>query len=420
MELVTLENGLRIICSPDEALRSVNVSVWVASGSRFENVNNMGISHFIEHMLFKGTHKRSAFEIAAQADEIGAHLNAYTTKEYTHYYIKALGHHLEKACDIIFDMLTSPLLNDTDIETERGVILEEIAMCDDDPSDVCFGLLEKTLMPKQSLGYEILGTKETVQSFTADDLRAHLNRYYVPERIVVGISGCFEKDEAERIITQHLGGMKNTGFPAEFSPVTLSTGFKVKKRSFEQTQLMLAFPAVGSDNKVRYPLQVLISVLGSSSSSRLNQRIREQLGLVYSIDAWLSQAIGSGFLGISLALTPQSEQKALEETCKVLREFSDSLTQKELDVAKEKVKSNLIMSRETPHSRLAANGYSQITRGEFVCDDDIIEAINSLTLEKARELSTQIIDSSKLCFVATGKVKEAEYYRSIIENAFRQ
>ncbi|MCQ2461923.1 MAG: insulinase family protein [Clostridia bacterium] len=418
MKLVTLENGLRVIFEENKSLKSANVTVWTASGSRFETPENNGISHFIEHMVFKGTKDMNAFELASRADEIGAQMNAYTTKEYTCFYIKALSDKIAEGARLLFSMLREPLLDADDMNTERGVVLEEIAMYEDDPSDVCFGLLEKTLMPSHSLGMEILGTRENIEKMTAEDLRAHMLRYYVPERTVIGVSGNYDEEEILGIVSRYYGDMKNTGFAASYEKVLQKPGCAVYKKHFEQSQLILAFPAVGSDDPLRFQLQVLITILGGSSSSRLNQRIREQLGLVYSIDAWLSQAVGVGFIGVGLALTPAKADEALAESCRIIKGFAGSLTQKELDTAKQKVKSGLLMSREMPHSKLNADGYAMITRGCFTDDSEIIDSINALTLEKAKELADRYFVKDGICFAACGKVKDSGHYRKIIGENF--
>lgn len=415
MKLFTLENGLRVIFEENKSLKSANVTVWAASGSRFETKENNGISHFIEHMVFKGTPDMDAFAIASRADEIGAQMNAYTTKEYTCFYIKALSEKIDDGAELLFSMLCSPAFDPEDMDTERGVVLEEIAMYEDDPSDVCFGLLEKTLMPEHPLGMEILGTRENIEKLTADDLKEHMQRYYAPERTVIGVSGNYDEEEILGIIDRYYGGMKNTGFAASYENVLQKPGYAVFKKHFEQSQLMLAFPAVGSDDPLRFQLQVLVTILGGASSSRLNQRIREQLGLVYSIDAWLSQAVGVGFIGAALALTPAKEDEALAETCRIIKEFPSTLTQKELDIARQKVKSNLLMSREMPHSKLNADGYAMITRGRFTDDSEIIDSINALTLEAAKELAEKYLNRDRICFAACGQVRDSGHYKKIIE-----
>lgn len=415
MKLVTLENGLRVVFEEDKNLRSAKLCVCVASGSRYESSENNGISHFIEHMVFKGTGSLSAYDIASKADEAGAYMNAYTTKEYTCFYITSLGNEISGCADLIFDMLTDPLFDEKDLETEREVILEEIAMYEDDPGDVCFGLLEKAVMPTDPLGTEILGTRQTVSRLTADDLRAHMKKYYVPERTVIGISGNYDEKEILEKINRYFGGWKFTDFPLCNRKVEQSSGYNVLSRQFEQSQLMLAFPAPGSDDPVRFQLQVLVTILGGSSSSRLNQRIREQLGLVYSIDSWYSHSAGAGFIGVGLALTPAREDEALRETCAILRNFPSTITEKELNTAKQKVKSNLLMSRENPHSKLIADAYSLLVRGCFTDDGEIIDSINALTLERARELSAKYISFSRVSFAACGQIKDSSHYKKIIE-----
>ena len=204
MKLITLENGLRVFFNPNDSLRSAIAGVWVASGSRYENEKNNGISHFTEHIVFKGSNTRSGFEIAEGMDEIGAYVNAYTTKEYTFYYTKALDYQIEKAADILFDMITNPRLDENDIETEKGVILEEISMCEDDPSDVCYEINEKSIFSQSGLAFEILGSRESVQNLKKEDFLSYLSQIYLPERTVIGIGGKYDEEAMLKKVKEYL------------------------------------------------------------------------------------------------------------------------------------------------------------------------------------------------------------------------
>ncbi len=415
MELITLSNSLRIFLNHTDSLRSATVGVWIASGSRFEEEKNSGISHFIEHIVFKGSAKRNGFEIAEGMDEIGAYVNAYTTKEYTFFYTKALDYQILKAADILFDMITNPRLLKEDIETEKGVIIEEISMCEDDPADVCSELCERSIYKGTSLETDILGTRETVNSFDESNFKEHLKSFYVPERIVIGINGNFNKEEMLKKIEEYFGALKDTDNPLKGEEIPFRKTMALKKMDTEQTHISLSFEGIPIEHNDLYPLQVCMFILGTGTSSMLNQRIREQLGLVYSIDSWLTRYLGGGYISVSMSLGSKSEEKALKETLSIIRSFSSVVTERQVEIAKEKLISSLIMSREQPQSKLSAMGYSLLFTGEFSDDDEIIKRIKAVNLEDVKNAADKYLDTQKMSFTAVGRVKTEGEYRRILE-----
>lgn len=420
MKLVTLPNGIRVFLNPCDSLRSAIVGVWVLSGSRFEAPENAGISHFIEHIVFKGSKKRSGLQIAEGMDEIGAQVNAYTTKEYTFFYVKALDYQILKGADILFDMLKNPKLDEKDIETEKGVILEEIAMCEDDPSDVCYEVNEEAIFASSSLSLQILGSRETVSSFTADDLKRHMEENYSSERMVIGVSGSFNEEEMLCKINEYFAPVKNKNNPARWYDVPFKKGYTLKNMPTEQNHIMLCFPGIGIEHKDLYPLQLIMFILGTGSSSLLNQRIREQLGLVYSIDSWLGRYMGGGYIAVGMSLQEKSEEKAIKETVKIIGNFSCSVNQRQIDIAKEKLISSLIMSREHPQSKFSSEGRNLLLISKSIEDDDIINEIKSITLDRVREVSEKYLKLSEMSFTAVGKVKTKEKYEKIISEGIEK
>ncbi len=415
MQLKTLSNGLRIIVNKRDDLRSATVGVWVAAGSRFEEEKTNGISHFIEHIVFKGSKKRTGFEIAQGMDEIGAHVNAYTTKEYTFFYTKALNYQIIKAADILFDMIINPRLDEKDIETEKGVVIEEINMCEDDPSDVVYELNEESILSECSLHRPILGTKDTVQSFSKDIIKDFMKRFYLPERMVVGVSGNFDEKEMLEKILEYFEPLKNKARPLYEAKVPVrKKAFALKQMATEQTHIMMSFPGVGLESDDLYDLQLCMFILGTGTSSMLNQRIREQLGLVYSIDCWLGRYLGGGYIDISMSLSSQSEEKAINEVIKIVSHFKDNVTQREVDIAKEKLISSLIMSREQPQSKFSSMGYNLLLLSKIIEDDDIIKDIKNVTLESLKRVAEKYFVLENMSFTAVGKVKPEQEYRSIL------
>ena len=415
MELITLSNSLRIFLNHTDTLRSATVGVWIASGSRFEKEKNSGISHFIEHIVFKGSEKRTGFEIAEGMDEIGAYVNAYTTKEYTFFYTKALDYQILKAADILFDMLRNPRLLREDIETEKGVITEEISMCEDDPADVCSELNERSIFKGTSLETDILGTRETVISFDESNFKEHLKSFYVPERIVIGINGNFDREAMLSKIEEYFGSLEDTGNPLKGEEIPFRKTMALKKMDTEQTHITLSFDGIPIQHEDLYPLQVCMFILGTGTSSMLNQRIREQLGLVYSIDSWLTRYLGGGYISVSMSLGSKSEEKALKETLSIIRSFSSVVTERQVEIAKEKLISSLIMSREQPQSKLSAMGYSLLFTGEFADDDEIIRRIKAVSLADVKAAADKYLNTEEMSFTAVGRVKTEDEYRRILE-----
>ena len=415
MNLITLSNGLRIFTDKRDDLRSATVGVWVYTGSRNETPEISGISHFIEHIVFKGSEKRSAFDIAEGMDEIGAHVNAYTTKEYTFFYVKALDYQIVKAADILFDMIKNPRLDPKDIETEKGVVLEEINMCEDDPGDVVYEVNEGALFEGTTLSMKILGERETVGAYCAREIRQYMKSNYCGERIVVGISGKFPQEEMMEKIGEYFSVLPEKGAENKIYEVPFNKGITLKNMPTEQTHIMLCLPGVGIEHEDLYPLQVCMFILGTGTSSLLNQRIREQLGLCYSIDSWLGRYMGGGYIAVSMSLSPASEERAIREALKILREFSLTVTQRQVDIAKEKLISSLIMSREQPQSKFSSMGYNLLMLGRFIEDDEIISSIKGITLDDVIKASGKYFDLSRLSFTAVGKVRSENDYKKILE-----
>lgn len=415
MKVKTYDNGLRVFFDKRDDSRSATVGIWVASGSKNENEKNNGISHFIEHILFKGTHRRTGFEIAEGMDEIGASYNAYTTKEYTYFYVKALDYQLIKAADILFDLFKNPRLDEKDIETEKGVILEEISMCEDDPSDKCFDVNERGVFEGSGLAFEILGTKETVSNMKKEDFISYMKTYYVPERTVIGVSGNFSEEEIEEKIGEYFGNDKNTGNPLKAEKAPYNPDIRTLEKPIEQTHILMNFKGIPIRHEDLYPLQVCSFILGQGSSSMLGRRIREELGLVYSVESFLLRFLDGGTIGISMSLAPSSEEKAIRETLSIVSSFRDSVTERQVTIAKERLASSFIMSREHPQSRFSSAGYNMLLLNEEITDDSIIEGVRTVSLEDVKRAAEKYFDIEDMSFTAVGKVAEKEKYRKIID-----
>ena len=420
MNLITLPNGLRIFLNKKDDLRSATVGVWTQAGARNERREISGISHFIEHIVFKGSHKRTGFEIAEGMDEIGAHVNAYTTKEYTFFYTKALGYQILKASDILFDMIRNPRLDEKDIETEKGVVLEEINMCEDDPGDVVYEVNESSLFKGTTLEMQILGERETVSAFKKEDIVSYMNDNYCADKTVIGISGNFDEEAMLEKVKEYFSDMPAKSKGDGYYAVPFNKDIALKTMQTEQSHLMMCFDGIGIEHEDLYPLQVCMFILGTGTSSMLYQKIREELGLCYSVDSWLGRYRGGGYIAISVSLSPDSEERAINEITKIVGDFPESVTQRQVDIAKEKLISSLIMSREQPQSKFSSMGYNQLMLSRFVDDDEIINNIKAITLQDVVAVSEKYLRLDEMAFTAVGKVKTKEKYESILESAIKK
>ncbi|MDR1563619.1 MAG: insulinase family protein [Oscillospiraceae bacterium] len=419
MEKTTLPNGLRILLEEEEHAKTASVGMWIGAGSRMEAPEQSGISHFVEHILFKGTATYSAFDIAEAMDSIGAQFNAYTTKEYTCFYLRVLDIHLEKAVDVLFDMLTQSKLDTNDIELEKGVIIEEIGMYEDSPEDLMADSLYNIVWPENMLGKPILGSRETVQAVTVGSLKAYMQQYYTPERMVFSASGKFERSMLLAKLEQYFGALVNQGSPLTAQAAGYKGGVSRINRDFEQINLCVAFPSIALHESRRYALSILNHVVGASSSSRLFQRIREELGLAYSVGSSCASFLHEGIFVVDMGVSLEQEEAALRELCLVLQEIKQNgLTQREFERVRRQITAGTIMSSESWMSRASHNGRSELLENRVLTYEELVECINRVTLEEVNSLAAELFDFEQASVVAVGKdTHDEEFYRGIL-NAY--
>lgn len=416
-EIITLENGLRIVLEKGENAKTCGMEIWVGSGSSYETPETAGTSHFIEHMVFKGSEKRSALDIAVETDEIGGHLNAYTATEATCFYMRTLSEHTPKALDILCDMVRNPRLDASDIEIEKGIIKEEIAMYEDEPEDICNDTFYEKTWKNSMLGANILGTVKTVDAVTKESLSAHMKKFYVPERTVISLSGNFDKDAAVGIIKEYFSDALNTDFYLNPTYAEFAPGITTVKKNFTQNQLIIGFEGVAVGTKKREHALLISSILGETPSSRLFQQIREKLGLVYSVGTSCVSYLRTGVFKIFMGLNEKSEEKAITEAIGIISEFTDTVTEKELSRAKEQAVTEFVMSLENLSSHATRNGRNLLLYNRLIDEEEIINNIRSVTLEEIKKTASEIFDMSKISLCVAGKVKSKQKYASIIKSA---
>ena len=301
--LFKLDNGLRVVVENIGYVNSVSVGLWVENGSRNEDVKNSGISHFIEHMLFKGTCHRTAKEIAEEIEDVGGQINAFTGREATCFYIKALDTHLDLSLDILSDMLFNSNFSEEEIEKEKGVVCEEINMSEDSPEDVLSDLHTKAIWHKDSISLPILGTMDTVKSFNRKGILDYIESYYIPENSVISISGKFDMNNIEKLVEKYFGkwNSKNKNITKYSSPEICNNHY-FRKKDIEQLHISLGIPGVGIGTDDTYTLILLSNILGGGASSRLFQKVREDLGVCYSIYSYVSALKNTGVVSIYAGL----------------------------------------------------------------------------------------------------------------------
>lgn len=407
-EKITLPNGVRIVFEHASHVRSAAVGLWVGVGSRSEAASENGSAHFIEHMLFKGTEKYSASELAALMDGIGGQINAYTTRESTCFYARVLDTHLDLAIDLLSDMFFESKLAQEDVESERGVILEEIGMYDDSPEDVTVERLFAKCF-RGPLGRPILGRAKTLNAMTGESLRDFKNRHYTPDRIVIALCGSFSDAQLEHIKSRFAHMEPSPSSPpakGAYAPALLT-----KKKATEQNHLCFGFPGIVAGDGRRFAVNLMSTILGGGMSSRLFQSVREKNGLCYSIYSSSSSFADTGIFNIETALGRETEEKALGLILDELRRIRETaVSPDELDRAREQVKSNVVMSLESTSARMNKLGSGELVLGYSLGPDELIERYDAVTREDILAVCQSIFDFEKLSFSAVGRVGAAESY----------
>lgn len=409
-----LPNGVRLISEKLDTVRTVSVGIWVGNGSRYEPAALSGISHFIEHMIFKGTEKRSAQHIAIAIDALGGQANAFTDKECTCYYMKVLDKRLQTGISILADMFMHSRFAQEDINLERGVVLEEIDMYEDSPEDVAIDKLFEQCYAGSALGRPILGTSETLQAINSEAMHDYMQHYYRPADTVIAVSGHFTEDDLDYIaeLFSHMQGEgRNQITPAVYQPSLL-----LREKDIEQNHLCLSFPGVSLLSDERYAMNLLSSILGGGMSSRLFQGVREQNGLCYSIYSFTTPHLDTGLFSIYTGLGPETEQKALELILRELRQFcEDGPAAEELSRCREQVKTNLLMGLESTGTRMMTIGRSELLRGQVSAVEQVLAAYDRVTAEDVLALARRVFDFTQASLSVVGQPDRAEVYRTLLQ-----
>lgn len=382
----TCKNGVRVVLENVPAVRSVTIGIWILTGSRNETEENNGISHFLEHMFFKGTKTRTAYDIAEEFDSIGGHVNAFTSKEYTCFYAQVLDNHKEYALDILADMFFNASFDPEEIEREKKVILEEIKMYEDTPDDIIHDLLAGTVYARHPLGYPILGTEKHVNSFTAESIKNYMKEKYLPENIVVSVAGNVDEGFIDKI-DAYFGSFTSEFEQLELIKPVFHLDSIQRQKDTEQAHLCLGYQGLPVHDERVYSLIVMNNVLGGSMSSKLFQEVREKQGLAYSVFSYHSSFRDTGLLTV-YAGTDKSQLKALKDTINhtINSLITNGLTDKELQNSKEQIKGSLMLSLETSSSRMSRNGRNELLLHRHRTLEEIMTAIDQVSHQSVKEI----------------------------------
>ncbi len=386
----TCKNGVRVVLENIPTVRSVAIGVWIGTGSRDENPENNGISHFLEHMFFKGTKTRTAREIAESFDSIGGQVNAFTSKEYTCYYAKVLDTHAKFALEVLADMFFNSTFVEEELDKEKKVVYEEIKMYEDTPDDIVHDLLSKAIYENHPLGYPILGTEETLATFNGETLKNYVHNMYTPDNVVISIAGNISESfihEVEQFFGSYEGGSREK---LERKPAFHSNNI-TRKKDTEQAHLCIGFDGLQVGHDDMYDLIILNNILGGSMSSRLFQDVREQKGLAYSVFSYHSAFQDSGIVtlyGGTGAAQLDVLFETMQETLSKLKQ--EGITAKELNNSKEQLKGSLMLSLESTNSRMSRNGKNELLLGRHRSLDEIIEQIDAVTKQGVDKMANEI------------------------------
>ena len=401
-----LNNGIRVSLKQMDGLLSVTAGILVGTGAAFERDDEDGISHFIEHMQFKGTPTRTAFEISDAFDSLGAQVNAFTGKDMTCYYVKSTSDHAAEAFSLLADLFLNAEFPEEEMAREKGVVVEEIKMDEDSPEDLCLDLLARATFGSENYGRNILGPQKNVEGFTREQLFAYKRERYCPENIVVSFAGNLTIDEALALVETHFGSLKSTGFSERKKNVRYRAETLFKQKPIEQAHFALSFPAVKRDHPDYAATQVMNVILGGGMSSRLFKKVREEMGLAYSVYSYLTGYEEAGALTVYAGVNAQKAEEALEAVRRVIEEFRKGVTEEEFLRGREQLRSSTIFSEENTASQMLLYGKNLLYTGEEYDFEEKMREISSLTREDILRVIKDNFDFSRAAVASVGNLKK--------------
>ena len=409
-----LSSGLTVVSEKMSEARSVCIGFWVGTGSRDEEPEFAGASHFLEHLLFKGTEDRSASAIAEAVDEVGGDFNAFTTKEYTSFYIRLLAENVDLGLDILSDIMWRPALRSSDLDAERQVILDEILMHADEPADEAGEQSSAILFPDHPLGREVLGTESSVTDMTSERIRAFFEQHYLPSNMVVAVAGDVDQSAFVEGLERRSGSSAGGESPGRIAPDDRVVPLRVTRRSTEQAHVVMAARSVDRNDPSRYALAVLNHVLGGGLSSRLFQEIRERRGLAYSVWSERVAYRDAGFLSIGLGTSPEHVAEILDIVTDQLAALgAEGITDRELTIAKGNLRAETLLACEDSGARMSRIGAGMLLHGEVLAVDDVLARVEALTSEEIHYAARVLVAAPRTLSVV-GPFDESDFDASAL------
>ncbi|MBQ9513780.1 MAG: insulinase family protein [Clostridia bacterium] len=402
------KNGLKLVVEPMRGFTSVSIAVLVKTGSRNEEISENGISHFIEHTVFKGTDKRSSFEISDYIDRIGAQINAFTSKELTCYYTKSTEEHTKDCIEVLSDIFFNAKFDESELDKERGVIIEEINMSEDTPDELCLDLLAESYGGKDGIGMTILGPIKHIKKFTKKDVNSYMDKYYTADNVVISIAGNVKPEKCEELVDKYFSdNFKRLKSVPQKKSKDFICGNIHKYKKIEQSHLSVALPAFSLFDERYYALSVANAVFGGGMSSRLYQKIREELGLCYTVYSYSSLYKDCGVVEIYAGVNNEARDLAVDSILAELKRFNkEGITEQEFLRGKEQIKSSFILGKENTASQMLVFGKYLLFNDKEYNANEIIKKINSLTREEVLSVIKEIFTDNRLAVSSVGPTKK--------------
>jgi predicted Zn-dependent peptidase len=420
-----LPGGLRVVTQTMPSVRSVTFGIWTGIGSRDEHPEESGATHYLEHLLFKGTAKRSALEISAALDAVGGEMNAFTAKEYTCYYARVLDADLPLAIDVICDLVTSALIRPEDVESERNVILEEMAMTEDEPSDLIHDEFALALLGDSPLGRPILGTAESVNALTREAIAEYYHSRYTDDHLVVSAAGNLDHDVVVALVDEAFAAARGYRDP-DRPPVvpriggdcgTAHSGLRLVSKPTEQTHVVLGMPGVARTDRRRYPLGILSTILGGGMSSRLFQEVREKRGLAYSVYSFSTHHADCGAFGVYAGCQPENFTEVLKICRDEITKVADGgVTEEELRRGIGQVRGSTVLSLEDTGSQMTRIGKNELVYGEHLTIEELLGRVESVTIEDVKQVAEDFLRHPQAIAVI-GDYEDASSFEGVLEGA---
>ena len=410
LKLTKLNNGMTVISDSIDSVETISLGIFVSVGSVNEEDNQKGLSHFLEHMVFKGTITRNALQISSEIESVGGIMNAFTGQEMTGFHVKILKEHLPLAIDIISDMLQNPTFDSIEFNRERKVVIQEIKMVNDSPDDYISDLFQSTCFTNERLGSPILGFEEGILSYTPDDIRNYMDTNYSIDKMVLVASGNVKHDELVDLANKFIVKLKQFK-TKQVKKQNYTGGYLYKERDLEQTHIMMGYEGCSYNDNTKYKLMLLSSILGSGSSSRLFQEVREKRGLVYTVYSTTSAFRDTGTFGVYAACEPSKTEEVISIVKEELNKIQSNLSIEELNKAKMQLKSSILMGLEINSNRMEKIASQYLLEGKITEVNETISSINRLDIENIESIANSVVNNNKYTLTILGKPSNTDFYR---------